>query len=333
MAAETTSPTYDAKMTSPLTIALTYDLKSDYKQHGLSKEDLAEFDTEEGIAAIESALQKYGHTTIRVGNLSLLVAALANGEHKQWDLVFNMCEGMYGSAREAQVPALLEAYQIPFTFSDARVFSLVHDKAMTKTVLQQNGLPTAAFTTIAAKEPFSGWTASEWTSRLQGLQDKQSFPTLFLKPNQEGSSKGIYDFSKVSTPEEANASVMKLRTISPKQDILVEEWLDGREFTVSFLGGKGQAKVIGTLEIVWQSSSIGFWSCHMKNETSDGQGWTQRLVSSSDDPEVAQVENVALQAWKLIGCRDAGRVDVRCKGSGANAEPYIIEVRQPEHND
>lgn len=317
-------------MSIPLTIALTYDLKSDYDCHAFTKEDLAELDTEEGISAIESALQNCGHKTVRVGNLTLLVAALSKNEHKNWDLVFNMCEGMHGSAREAQVPTLLEAYQIPCTFSDARVLGIIHDKALTKTVLQQHDLPTAAFTVIPANEHFPGWSASEWLSKLRGFRDHQTFPVLFLKPNSEGSSKGVYDFSRVSTPEEANASVKRLRSMSPKTDILVEEWLGGREFTVSLLGGQANAQVLGTMEAVWHASSIGFWSCHLKNETVNGQGYTQPLVRSTDDPLVAQVESVALQAWKLIGCRDAGRVDVRCKGSGADAKPYIIEVCQHE---
>ena len=91
-------------------IGFTYDLRDDYLRQGYSEEDTAEFDATETIDAIEAALQTLGHVVDRVGGIKSLTTRLAGGD--RWDLVFNYAEGMFGLAREAQVPALLDAFQI-----------------------------------------------------------------------------------------------------------------------------------------------------------------------------------------------------------------------------
>ena len=84
---------------------ITYDSKSAYLKNGFTKEEAAEFDSEETIEGIENALQNLGFTTERIGNIGELTIALAAGY--RWDIVFNIAEGVYGTGREAQVPALL----------------------------------------------------------------------------------------------------------------------------------------------------------------------------------------------------------------------------------
>ncbi len=106
-------------------------------------DEVAEFDSEETIEGIESALHKLGHKTERIGNILQLADALVND--KRWELVFNICEGYYGMGREAQVPALLDAYKIPYTFSDPLTLSLTLHKGLTKRVIRDAGIPTAQF--------------------------------------------------------------------------------------------------------------------------------------------------------------------------------------------
>src|SRR6516162_8802035 len=89
-------------------IGLTYDLRQEYLAAGYSEDETAEFDRPDTIEALEQALGQLGHTTDRIGHVRQLAARLAAGD--RWDLVFNICEGLYGPAREAQVPALLDAY-------------------------------------------------------------------------------------------------------------------------------------------------------------------------------------------------------------------------------
>ena len=97
-------------------IGLTYDLKDEYLAQGFTSDEVAEFDSEETIFGIEKALHELGHETVCIGHIKNLVKLLNEGE--RWDLVFNICEGMYGLGREAQVPAILDAWNIPYTFSD-----------------------------------------------------------------------------------------------------------------------------------------------------------------------------------------------------------------------
>src|SRR5262249_61627594 len=94
-------------------IGLTYDLRQEYLAQGYSEEETAEFDRPDTVDAIEQALWQLGHDTDRIGHARQLVERLAAGD--RWDLVFNICEGLTGPAREAQVPALLEVYGIPCT--------------------------------------------------------------------------------------------------------------------------------------------------------------------------------------------------------------------------
>lgn len=114
------------------TIALVYERKQDYLAKGFSEEECAELEENETIDALTWALESLGHTVVQVGDIKDLVACLAQSSHNSWDLVFSTSEGIHGLAREAQVPALLEAYEIPFIGSDAASTVLCHDKAKTK---------------------------------------------------------------------------------------------------------------------------------------------------------------------------------------------------------
>src|SRR3954467_9200499 len=100
-------------------IGLTYDLRAAYLAAGFSDHETAEFDRGETIALLEEALQELGHDTVRIGHARELIRRLAAGE--RWDLVFNIAEGLRGPAREAQIPAILDVYEIPYTFSDPLV--------------------------------------------------------------------------------------------------------------------------------------------------------------------------------------------------------------------
>ena len=103
-------------------IGLTYDLRADYLAAGYGEEETAEFDRPDTIEAVADALRTLGHEPDRIGNAWRLVERLARGD--RWDLVFNIAEGLFGIGREAQVPALLDLYQIPYTFSDPLVMAL-----------------------------------------------------------------------------------------------------------------------------------------------------------------------------------------------------------------
>jgi D-alanine-D-alanine ligase len=282
-------------------IGVTYDLRSDYLALGLSEEETAEFDAEETIAAICAALTGLGHTPIRIGGIRPLARALVAG--KRWDAVFNICEGLKGVAREAQVPALLEAFDIPYLFSDPLTLALSLDKALAKRVVRDAGLPTADFTLIETENDIA--------------KVALDFP-LFLKPVSEGSGKGVDARSKVENREELN-SVAKDLLARFRQPVLVEEFLPGREFTVGIIGTGAGASVLGVSEIVPNQNFVGHGYGFENKEK-----WEDKLavVRGLDDAARA-AGDVALAAWRVLRCRDGGRADVRLD---KNAQPCFIEV-------
>src|SRR3569833_878613 len=117
-----------------LTIGVTYDLRDDYRALGYSEEDTAEFDSDVTIAAICDALTGLGHKPERIGGIHPLTVALAEG--RRWDCVINICEGLQGVAREAQVPTQQETNKDPKLFSDPLTLALSLDKAMAKRVVR-----------------------------------------------------------------------------------------------------------------------------------------------------------------------------------------------------
>ena len=296
-------------------IGICYDLRSDYLAMGYSEEDTAEFDSEITIDAICDALTHQGWEPVKIGGIKRLTEALVAGE--RWDAVFNFCEGMYGLAREAQVPTLLDAYQIPYVFSDALTMALTLDKAMTKHIVRSQGVPTAEFALI------------EKPSDIAKVD--LPFP-LFLKPVAEGSGKGVNARSKVNDKKALSATARELLR-KYNQPVLVETFLPGREFTVGITGTAEDAKVLGVTEIVplagWVGDGYGF-------ENKD-TGWEERveIVRATHLPEAKRAGAVALAAWRALRCRDGGRIDIRCD---ANGRPHFIEVNpiaglRPEHSD
>ena len=161
-------------------IGMTYDLRKDYLAAGFSEEETAEFDREDTVQAIQQALSDLGHEVDRIGTIKDLTARVGAGE--RWDMVFNIAEGLRGLGREAQVPALLDAHGIPYTFSDPLVLCLTLHKAMTKCVVRQNGIPTPDFLVV---------------EKMADLETGDLTFPLFVKPVAEGTGKGITVESKV----------------------------------------------------------------------------------------------------------------------------------------
>jgi D-alanine-D-alanine ligase len=294
-------------------IGLTYDLRDDYLAAGYGEEETAELDRPETIDAIAEALRALGHSPQPVGNLAALAGRLLAGE--RWDLVFNIAEGLYGVGRESQVPALLDAWRIPYTFSDPLVLALTLHKGMAKHVVRDCGVATPAFRVVADE------------SDLGALE--LPFP-VFCKPVAEGSSKGVSRASRVLS-REALSTVCRDLLARFRQPVLVEAYLPGREFTVGLLGTGRDAAVLGVLEVVLRpGAEQEVYSYHNKEHYDELVEY--RLV---DDADARAARGVALAAWRALGCRDGGRVDVRLDGAG---HPHFLEVNplaglHPERSD
>jgi len=284
-------------------IGLTYDLKDDYLALGYSEHEVAEFDSPATIAALEGALIALGHEVERIGHVRALATRLVSG----WrcDLVFNVAEGMAGFGRESQVPALLEAYGIPYTFSDPLVCALTLHKGMAKHVARGCGVPTPSFALVTTPEEAAAVTLP--------------LP-LFAKPVAEGSSKGVSGKSLV-TSRAALVAVCTELLREHRQPVLVEEYLRGREFTVGILGTGTAARALATLEVLLRPGPDDDGSYSYRNKTQWRDFVDYRLLEAGNLRR--DVEEVALATWRCLGCRDAGRVDVRLDGAG---RPQMLEV-------
>jgi D-alanine-D-alanine ligase len=282
-------------------IGVTYDRREDYLAQGMSAEDAAEFDPEVTIAAVCNALAGLGHEPIRIGNIMALTGQLAAGE--RWDAVFNICEGLQGYAREAQAPALLEAYGIPYLFSDAITLAVALDKSWAKRIVRDCGIATPDFVVIECKSDIE--------------KVKLDFP-LFLKPVAEGSGKGVGRKSRVTSAKQLKSVALDLLARF-HEPVLAEVFLPGREFTVGITGTGDDAKIFGASEIIPDAKSCGAGYGYV-NKTD----WIGRVqIVEAEGPEAEAACEVALAAWRVLRCRDGGRVDIR---SDANGKPHFIEV-------
>lgn len=297
-------------------IGLTYDLRDEYLAAGYGEEETAEFDRADTIDSIQNAIKQLGHEVDRIGHARQLVSRLAAGD--RWDLVFNICEGLHGLARESQVPSILEVYNIACTFADPLVMSLCLHKGITKMVVSRAGIPTPRFHVV------------ESIGDLEHVHLK--YP-LFAKPVAEGTGKGVTPASRVSV----NSKLMPVcRDLLARyhQPVLLEEYLPGREFTVGLLGTGDKAEVLGTLEIVLRpEAEEGVYSYVNKERCEELVEY--RLVRPDQDVEVAQAEQIALASWRALNCRDGGRIDLR---SDATGNPQFLEANplaglHPQHSD
>jgi D-alanine-D-alanine ligase len=296
-------------------VGLTYDLRDAYLDAGYSEIETAEFDRADTIDHIETALRKFGYVVDRIGNVKQLAARLVNGD--TWDLVFNICEGMHGIGREAQVPALLDAYQIPYVFSDTLVCALTLHKGMTKDVVRAAHVATPDYAIV---------------NELADTKNITLAYPLFAKPVAEGTGKGITAQSKINTPSELRNVCRRLLREHKGQAVLVERFLPGREFTVGIIGTGRKAKALASLEIVLLDGADSEIYSYRNKECCE-ELVQYRLLSAGQLRK--DVESLALRSWRALGCRDAGRIDVRLDNAG---QVNFLEVNplagiHPEHSD
>lgn len=290
-----------------LRIALIHNGKPAAKNPSLPADYYSECDAPKTIRAIASAMEKAGHTVTPVEADELLPLWLAQNPV---DLAFNIAEGFEGEAREARVPALLELMGIPYTGSGVLSLALALDKAKSKQIFRALGIPTPNF-------------------QLFGHPDEPADPKLqyplIVKPNREGSAKGISS-SSVVWDEAALRAQMRHVFAEYTQEVLVEEYIEGTELTVGILGAD---EILPVLEIDFkrcERSGEFFYSWRMKEFQGnkemhlDPQFWCPARLS----PAVTQaVQSVAWKAARALGTRDIARVDIRLSSDGI---PYVLEV-------
>jgi len=266
----------------------------------------SEFDTQKTIDTIVQSLRAAGHAVH-------LVEATADLPH--WflthavDLVFNIAEGCYGAHRESQVPAILESLGVAFTGSNSVTLALALDKAKTKQILASEGLQTPPWQLLATP--------------TTPLSPALAFP-LIVKPNREGSSKGIWRESVVGD-EAALRRQAAFIYARYHQEILVEEFIHGTELTAGVLG----EEALPILEIDFgpcRTSGEFFYSWRMKEFQGDeARGLAPALHCPARLPAAttAAVQAAARRAHRALGCKDFSRTDIRLRADGT---PFVLEI-------
>ncbi len=268
----------------------------------------SEWDDEETITAVESAIKKAGHEVIRVeadDNAYEKLKSLSP------DIVFNIAEGFGGASRESHIPAILEMLNIPYTASDPITIGNCHNKARCKEILSYYNIPTPKF--FVTDFAVNGYP-------------KVEFPA-FVKPLHEGSSKGIYNSSIVNDKISLNKEILRISS-NYSQPSIIEDYLDGREFTVALLGNGKNTRVLPIVEINMDTlpenlPKIYSYEVKWYFDTPENNVNIFTCPAKISEKLQKEIEEICLKAYKVLGIRDWARIDVRCDADG---NPYIIEV-------
>lgn len=291
----TTQPRRGGKQ--PLRVGLSFNQKRVTPTQDITTDTEAEFDSPKTLDSIREAIRSYGHQVVDLEATPDLPLKLHPDDV---DIVFNIAEGMRGRNREAQVPALLELLDIPYTGSDSATLSLALDKGLAKRIVAQAGVPTPEFQLLV--------TGKERLNK--GLE----FPVI-VKPVAEGSSKGVVGTSvarnEAELREKAGFIIDRYR-----QPALVEEYLPGREFTVALLGER-RPRVLPPMEIVFTKADVDPHPVYSYQHKLDATEEVRYERPAQLDPRLKEtIERHSRKVFAVLGCRDLARIDFRMDAKG-----------------
>jgi D-alanine-D-alanine ligase len=306
-------------------VALLANLKINApKFEGMTEDQWDDLDSEKTIETLITSIRAGGHSCeFLEGDVSLYDTVR---KYKP-DICFNICEGHFGDAREAQVPAILEMLRIPYTGSKVLTLALALDKPMTKRVLTYHELPTPDFQTFERiDEPLSAGMA---------------FP-LFVKPSREGTGMGVSRSSIVNNESELREQVNQI-LMRYKQPALVERYIAGREVTVGVVGnliGPVARRLPEDEESPRVQSGLRFFPPMEVNltpfEDSDvvysnrlkvemAQELDYLCPAPLDDDMIDELNWLTAAVFRVTGALDVSRVDFRLDAND-NWKPYILEI-------
>jgi D-alanine-D-alanine ligase len=306
--------------------------ESQPKPDGVPPDAFADYDHIETIDSIRAALETDGHQTLFIQANRELPFAL---RETQPDICFNIAEGLGGDAREAQVPALLELLNIPYTGSRVMTNGISLDKTLTKRIWRDRRLPVAPFQEfLAGDEP---------------LRADLKFP-LFVKPSREGTGMGVDTNAIVNNEKELRERAQYIIN-TYQQPALVETFLPGREFTVGMIG-RADAKFFSrhpewyekdgfhrfpVLELdSSRSVTPQVYSQAAKSKDVGEEGAPDYTCPADIDPELdKKLKHFALRAHLLLNALDISRTDIRLDEEG---NPRLMEINTlpgltPDYSD
>ncbi|MBI5464938.1 MAG: ATP-grasp domain-containing protein [Ignavibacteriales bacterium] len=269
----------------------------------------AEWDSEATILAVQAALATRHRVTMVEADEDACQTLL----HIQPDIVFNIAEGLRGPSREAQMPAMFEMLDIPYTGSDPLTLGICLDKSRAKEILSHHCVPTAPFAIVR--------------SELDIKTIAFGFPAI-VKPLHEGSSKGVLDSSVVRSNDELIVEVRRVLEVY-HQPALIEKFLPGREFTVALLGNGAGVRVLPIIEVRFDLLPRGanpIYSYEAKwvwDTLEHPMGEMYTCPAKIDEKLRSQIEKTCRKAFSVLNCRDWCRIDLRLDEEGV---PNIIEL-------
>src|SRR5256885_2420816 len=276
----------------------------------IARDEFAEWDSPATIAAVETALSKLG----RVVRIEATQDFPERLRAIRPDIVFNIAEGFHGVNRESHVPAICEFFGIPYSGSDPFTLTLCLDKARAKETLSFHAIPTPKFSVV---------------EKLSDLDERTSdleLP-LFIKPLHEGSSKGITD-GNLCLDRDHLLRQTKFLLENYRQPVLVEDYLPGKEFTCAVLGNEDEATVLPIVGMNFESLPKGALPIYSFDAKFVWDRPEKPLEIFQCPARItkelqASIERVTLDAFRVLGCRDWARIDVRLDAAG---NPNVLEV-------
>lgn len=272
------------------TIALIYNLKKDSSQKKIVDED-AEYDSIETIYAIKTVLEKYKQKVILLeANESILPFLKPSCV----DIAFNISEGLNGRARESFIPSILTNLKVPFVGSDETTLAIGLDKSLCKKIISYHKIKTPPFILVHPGQ-------KEWEFNM-------SFPVI-VKPNAEGSGKGIMESSLTNSLSELTYQVNKMFDVY-KQPIIIEKFIEGREFTVSIIGNEPELTILTPMEIVFENKQNNNFCSYSLRRQYD------KLVkfecpSTLSEKKIEEIKSISLSIYNSLECKDFARIDFR----------------------
>jgi D-alanine-D-alanine ligase len=306
-------------------VALLANLKINApKIEGMSSDHWDDLDSESTVTALLNAIRSGGHTCEFIEGDDTFLDTIR--KYKP-DICFNICEGHFGDAREAQIPAILEMLRIPYTGSKVLTLALALDKPMTKRILTYHELPTP---------PFQAFERID-----EPLGSEMSFP-LFVKPGHEGTGMGVSLRSIVHNESELREQVGYIFK-KYKQTALVEKYIEGREVTVGVVGNlegpvarrlphddeatriQAGLRFLPPLEVDLKPyvDSDGVYSGRLKVDYADKLNYL--CPAPLDEELVDELNWLTAAVFRVTGAYDVSRVDFRLD-TNDNLKPYILEI-------
>lgn len=293
-------------------IAVVFDTLTSGLEHSDFKREL-EAEIPEAEYEIAEALIENGHEVYLLGFHESLRRLLDRLEEFGPDLVFNGCESFMGTARyDYAVTALLEMKGYRYTGSSPEALLLARDKATSKKILSYHSVNVPSFQLFDLGDPVNG---------LNGMD----FPVI-VKPSHEDASVGIAQASVVSDVEALKERVEFIHR-SLNQPAIAEELIDGRELYVGIIGNR-RPQLLPFIELTFDkvdaaerriATYAAKWDLDYRERWGISNVFARRIAAASQ----REIEETALAAYRALGLRDYGRVDLRLT---KDQRVYVLEV-------